>query len=106
MPCSPNCGKRRPSNLSTPSKFYKAYRRVEAAAFYLPPDQIEEINALRDDHWERRMAEGANLRVIEAPLRPDPAMTDEYLIDLALPMDVQLSQLFPHYLRLPSIEKR
>jgi hypothetical protein len=63
-----------------PERFYNAYRRVQAAAFYLSPDQIEEVNALRDDHWERRMAEGANLRVIEAPLRPDPEMTDEYLI--------------------------
>ena len=62
-------------------RFYKAYRRVEAVAFYLSPDQIEEVNALRDDHWERRMAEGANIRVIEGPLRPDPEMTDEYLID-------------------------
>ncbi len=62
-------------------RFYKAYRPVEAAAFYLSPDQIEEVNALRDDHWERRMAEGANIRVIEAPLRPDPEMTGEYLID-------------------------
>jgi DisA bacterial checkpoint controller nucleotide-binding len=53
----------------------------EAAAFYLSPGQIEEVNALRDDHSERRMAEGANIRVIEAPLRPDPEMTDEYLID-------------------------
>ena len=64
-----------------PERFYKAYQRVEAAAFYLSPDQIEEVNALRDDHWERRMAEGANIRVIEAPLRPDPEMTDKYLID-------------------------
>lgn len=62
-------------------RFYKAYRPVEAAAFYLSPDQIEEVNALRDDHWERRMAEGANIRVTEAPLRPDPEMTGEYLID-------------------------
>jgi hypothetical protein len=62
-------------------RFYRAYRRVEAAAFYLSPAQVEEVNALRDDHWERRMAEGGNLRVIEAPLRPDPGMTDEYLID-------------------------
>jgi len=62
-------------------RFYNAYRPVEAAAFYLSPDQIEEVNALRDDHWERRMAEGANVRVIEARLRPDPEMTGEYLID-------------------------
>ena len=64
-----------------PERFYKAYRRIEAAAFYLSPDQIEEVNALRADHWERRMAEGANIRVTETPLRPDPEMTDEYLID-------------------------
>jgi len=67
--------------LVHPEKFYRAYRRVEAAALYLSPDQIEEVNALRDDHWKRRMAEGANIRVIEAPLRPDPEMTDKYLID-------------------------
>jgi hypothetical protein len=64
-----------------PQRFYKAYRRVEGVAFYLSPDQIDEVNALRDDHWERRMAEGANIRVIEPPLRPDPEMSDEYLID-------------------------
>ena len=64
-----------------PERFYKAYRRIEAVAFYLSPDQIEEVNALRDNHWERRMAEGANMRVIEAPLRPDPEMTGEYLIE-------------------------
>jgi hypothetical protein len=62
-------------------RFYNAYRRIEAAAFYLSPVQIEEVNALRDGHWERRMAEGANMRVVETPLRPDPKMTDEYLID-------------------------
>ena len=62
-------------------RFYKAYRRVEAAAFYLSSDQIEEVNALRDDHWSRRIAEGARIRVIGAPLRPNPEMTDEYLID-------------------------
>lgn len=28
------------------------------------------------------MSEDANIGVIEAPLRPDPEMTDEYLIDL------------------------
>src|SRR6266568_1943411 len=64
-----------------PERFYKAYRRVEAAAFYLSPDQIEEVNALRYDHWERRRAEGASIWVNEAPLRPDPEMADEYLID-------------------------
>jgi hypothetical protein len=64
-----------------PERFYKAYRRIEAAAFYLSPDQIDEVNTLRDDHWERRRAEGASIWVNEAPLRPDPEMTDEYLID-------------------------
>jgi hypothetical protein len=64
-----------------PERFYRAYRRVEAAAFYLSPDQIEEVNDLRDDHWERRRAEGASIWVNEAPLRPNSEMTDEYLID-------------------------
>lgn len=64
-----------------PERFYKAYRRIEAAAFYLSPDQIDEVNALRDDHWQRRKAEGASIWVNEAPLRPDPEMTDKYLID-------------------------
>lgn len=62
-------------------RFYKAYRRVQSVAFYLSSDQIDEVNSLRDDHWERRMAEGANLRVIETPIRPHPEMNDEYLID-------------------------
>lgn len=57
-----------------------AYRRLEAAAFCLSPDQIDEVNALRDDHWERRRAGGASIWVNEAPLRPNPKMTDEYLI--------------------------
>jgi hypothetical protein len=64
-----------------PERFYKAYRQIEAAAFYLSPDQIDEVNALRDDHWERRRAKGASIWVNEAPLRPDPEMTDKYLID-------------------------
>jgi hypothetical protein len=64
-----------------PERFYRAYRRVEAVAFYLSPDQIEEVNDLRDDHWERRRAEGASIWVNEAPLRPNSEMTDEYLID-------------------------
>jgi hypothetical protein len=64
-----------------PEQFYKAYRRVQAAAFYLSPDQIEEVNVLRDDHWKRRMAHGAKVRAIGPALRPDPEMADEYLID-------------------------
>ncbi|WP_156763144.1 hypothetical protein [Mycobacterium sp. E787] len=64
-----------------PEEFYKAYRRIEAKAFYLSPDQISEVNALMDDHWERRMADGANVRTFEHPLRADPEMTEEYLID-------------------------
>lgn len=60
-----------------PERFYKAYRRIEKKAFYLSPEQIEEVNALRADHWERRMAESAKIRVIEAPLRPDSEMTDD-----------------------------
>lgn len=62
-------------------RFYKAYRRVEANAFYLSPEQIEEVNALRDDHWQRRIAEGATIRVIDSDLRPDPEMSDDYLKD-------------------------
>ena len=64
-----------------PERFYKAYQQIKAAAFYLSSDQIDEVNALRDDHWERRRAEGASIWVNEAPLRPDPEMTDKYLID-------------------------
>ena len=64
-----------------PERFYKAYRRIEAAAFYLSPDQIDEVNALHADHWQRRRAEGASIWVNTAPLRPDPEMTDNYLID-------------------------
>jgi hypothetical protein len=33
--------------------------------------------------WERRIGEGAQIRVIEPPLRPDPEMTDDYLIEPA-----------------------
>ena len=64
-----------------PERFYKVYRRIETAAFYLSPDQINEVNALRDDHWQRRRTEGVSIWVNEAPLRPDPEMTDKYLID-------------------------
>jgi hypothetical protein len=58
-------------------KFLKAYWRIKAVAFYLSPDQIEEVNRLWAGHWERRQP---GEYVIEA-LRPDPEMTDEYLID-------------------------
>ena len=65
-----------------PERFYKAYRRIEAAAFYLSPDQIDEVNALHADHWQRRRGEGASIWVNTAPLRPDPEMTNNnYLID-------------------------
>jgi hypothetical protein len=64
-----------------PERFYNAYRRIEAAKFYLSREQTEEVNTLRDDHWKRRIAEGAGIVVTEAPLRPDPAMNDTYLID-------------------------
>ena len=64
-----------------PERFYKAYRRVQAAVFYLSPEQIDEVNALRDDHWKRRMAEGARMRLIEAPLHAHPDMSDQYLVD-------------------------
>jgi hypothetical protein len=33
------------------------------------------------DHWQRRIADGGNIRSVESPLRPDPKMTDEYFID-------------------------
>lgn len=62
-------------------KFYKAYRPVEAKAFYLSSDQIEEVNALVVDHWERRKAAGATLWINEPPLVVDPQMSDDYLVD-------------------------
>jgi|KBSSwiStaDraftv2_1062776.scaffolds.fasta_scaffold517149_2 hypothetical protein len=37
-------------------KFYWAYERIKAKAFYLSVDQIDEVNAHRDNHWERRIA--------------------------------------------------
>ena len=64
-----------------PERFYKAYQQIVAAAFYLSPEQIDEVNALNADHWQRRRAEGASIWVTEATLRPDPKMTDKYLID-------------------------
>lgn len=62
-------------------RFYKAYERVRANKFYFEPDQIEEINSLVSNHWQRRIAEGARIRVFEPALVHDPEMNDEYLID-------------------------
>lgn len=62
-------------------RFYKTYRRVEAKAFYLSEEQVNEVNALMEDHWERRMAEGGGIRITEKPLAVNAAMNDEYLID-------------------------
>jgi DisA bacterial checkpoint controller nucleotide-binding len=62
-------------------RFYEAFNRVKVAAFYLTPEQCAEANALRDDHWERRRAAGAQIWLTEAPIVPDPAMSSEYLID-------------------------
>jgi hypothetical protein len=64
-----------------PERFYKVYERVRSLSFYLSADQCAEANALREDHWTRRMAEGAQIRVTEQPLVPDPEMSDEFLID-------------------------
>lgn len=62
-------------------RFYKAYGRVQANKFYFSPGQIEEINTLVSDHWRRRIAQGARIRVFEPALAPDPEMNDKYLID-------------------------
>jgi hypothetical protein len=62
-------------------RFYKAYRRVKAKAFYLSPDQIDEVNDLMDDHWKRRREEGAQMWTVDPKLRPDPEMTDDYFTD-------------------------
>lgn len=61
--------------------FYKAYRPVQKDAFYFSQEQIDEINEILEDHWNRRMAEGSNIRAVEPPLKHDPDMCDEYLID-------------------------
>ena len=61
--------------------FYKAYRPIQKDAFYFSHEQIDEINAMMEDHWNRRMAEGSSIRVIEPELEHDPDMSDEYLID-------------------------
>ncbi len=62
-------------------RFFRAYRRIEKVAFYLSPGQIDEVNALMDDHRERRKADGASMWVNVPPLRPDPEMTDDFLVD-------------------------
>lgn len=64
-------------------KFYKAYRRIQENAFYFSQEQIDEINHLMDDHWQRRMAEdGPNaIRVIEPKLEHNEEMSDDYLTD-------------------------
>jgi hypothetical protein len=65
----------------SPKHFFKAFRRIEAVAFYLNAEQCEEANRLAEDHWERRRAAGATMWTSERPLRPDPVMSDEYLLD-------------------------
>ena len=62
-------------------RFYKAYRRVEAKSFYLSEEQVNEVNALMEEHWERRTAEGGSIRIIEKPLTVNNGMNDEYLIN-------------------------
>jgi hypothetical protein len=64
-----------------PSAFSKAYGRVKAAAFYLSPEQCAEANELREEHWERRMAAGAQIRIYDSPLAPNPEMSDAYWAD-------------------------
>jgi hypothetical protein len=64
-----------------PERFFKAFRRIEAARFYLNADQCDEANKLAEDHWTRRRAAGATIWTSETPLRPHPDMSDEYLID-------------------------
>lgn len=65
----------------SPKHFFKAFRRVEAAGFYLNAEQCEEANRLAVEHWDRRRAAGATIWTSERPLRPDPSMSDEYLLD-------------------------
>jgi 3-dehydroquinate synthase class II len=62
-------------------RFYTAYRRVEAKAFYLSQDHVDEVNALMEDHWARRMALGGAIRIHERPLVVNPEMNDDYLVD-------------------------
>lgn len=54
---------------------------MKAIAFYLSDDQCAEVNALAQDHWERRRAAGATIWFEEPALVPDPLMSDEYLTD-------------------------
>jgi hypothetical protein len=62
-------------------RFYKAFNRVKANAFYLSDDQCAEANALAQDHWNRRRAAGATVWMDEPALVPHPQMSDEYLTD-------------------------
>ena len=62
-------------------RFFNAYRRVEAKAFYLSQDQIDEVNRLMEDHWTRRAAEGGGMRVHESPLRVNPEMNEKYFVE-------------------------
>ena len=63
-----------------PEAFYRAFRRLRAAAFYLTQGQCDEANRLMEEHWERRRAAGSQiLSVSEALLKADPLMSDEYL---------------------------
>ena len=64
-----------------PERFYKAFDHVKALRFYLSPDQCEEANRLRSEHWDRRRAAGAEIWIHEEPLTPDPGMDDSYLLD-------------------------
>jgi len=62
-------------------RFSHAYNRIKAVAFYLSQEQCAEVNKLRDEHWERRIAAGAQIRVLDTPLVPNPEMSDSYWAD-------------------------
>ena len=62
-------------------RFSHAYNRIKAVAFYLSEEQCAEVNKLRDEHWERRIAAGAQIRVLDTPLVPNPEMSDSYWAD-------------------------
>jgi hypothetical protein len=64
-----------------PEKFYDVFKELEARAFYLDQDQVDEVNSLREDHWNRRREAGAQVWIVDSPLKPDPEMSDEYLVD-------------------------